>query len=287
MIVIDKGTLQAVMPRVSGAKGASQARIVDAIAPVLQSTLERYEIATPLRIAHFLAQIAHESDGFCTTEEYASGRAYEGRRDLGNVQAGDGVRFKGRGLIQLTGRANYKTYGDRIGADLVGDPARAAEPATSLVLACEYWKAKGLNAFADQDDVRTITKKINGGYNGLEDRKAYLAKAKAALQRAAATLVATPAAAAPAAGAAAPKPVLRRDARGEAVKELQRALSAAGFACDDDGVFGGGTDTAVRAFQAARGLKPDGVVGNDTWKALAASALGAQATIVAQPIPGA
>jgi putative chitinase len=267
MLVIDRETLEAVMPRIGGSKGQKQARIIDALAPVIQATLARYEINTPLRAAHLLAQLAHESDGFCTCEEYASGSAYEGRRDLGNTQAGDGRRYKGRGLIQLTGRANYKTYGDRIGQDLISNPERAADPATSLVLACEYWKKTrgGLNQFADRDDVITITRAINGGLNGLEDRRRYLGRAKQALARTVAAGIAhgQPAGA---------RPVLRRGLQGEAVETLQRMLAAAGYAVGIDGDFGPGTEAVVKAFQKAKGLGADGVVGPASWAKLEAAA---------------
>lgn len=136
---------------------------------------------TPLRLAHFMAQLAHESGSFRYMEEIASGAAYEGRADLGNTVAGDGKRFKGRGPIQITGRANYRTYGRAIGIDIENHPEIAAVPSIGLHLALEYWKAKGLNALADADDVLAITRKINGGTNGLADRKAHLAKAKALL----------------------------------------------------------------------------------------------------------
>ncbi|KAA6406259.1 glycoside hydrolase family 19 protein [Candidatus Tokpelaia sp.] len=141
-------------------------------------------IDTPLRLAHFLAQTVHESDGFCTTEEYASGKAYEGRRDLGNTQSGDGVRYKGRGLIQVTGRANYMEFsrwcserglaGPRFPTDLAFFPG-------ALLSAVWFWQTRKLNALADKDDIIDITKKINGGLNGLESRRAYLARAKAVL----------------------------------------------------------------------------------------------------------
>ena len=85
---------------------------------VLQVTLEAYGIDTRLRIAHFLGQTCHESAGFRTTEEFASGEAYEGRKDLGNIKKGDGRRYKGRGLLQLTGRANYAEHGKMLGVDL-------------------------------------------------------------------------------------------------------------------------------------------------------------------------
>lgn len=280
MITVDLGTLQAIMPRIGGAKGAKQAAIVAAIAPALQETLARYEINTPLRVAHFLAQAAHESDGFCTTEEYASGRAYEGRADLGNTKAGDGVRYKGRGLFQLTGRANYKAYGPKVGIpDLVDHPERAAEPVVSLMIACEYWKERrgGLNRFADQDDILTITKAINGGTNGLDDRRRYLAKAKQSL----AAVVAIPIVAGQPAGARA---TVRRGSRGEDVKALQRQLSQAGYQVGLDGDFGPGTDAAVRAFQAKAGLGADGIVGPATWRALdSATPAGAGTTLIAEP----
>src|SRR5687768_8130198 len=168
--------LRQVMPNCSAAKRASYL-------PFIQQAMEEFDITSYLRETAFLAQLAHESGELRFMEEIASGAAYEGRRDLGNTQPGDGKRYKGRGLIQLTGRANYKKYGDRIGEDLIGNPTRAADPATSLILACEYWKNTrgGLNQFADKDDVVTITKAINGGLNGLDDRKQYLAKAKRVL----------------------------------------------------------------------------------------------------------
>lgn len=132
-----------------------------------------------LRLAHFTAQLAHESDNFNAMEEYASGANYEGRDDLGNTEPGDGKRYKGRGPIQLTGRANYREYGRELGFDVERHPEIVAYPSVGLLFALEYWKRKGLNAYADNDDILTITKRINGGTNGLEDRKAKLAKAKA------------------------------------------------------------------------------------------------------------
>jgi len=95
-----------------------QAEIIKEAGQVLQATLEAYEINTRLRIAHFLGQTCHESAGFRTTEEFASGAAYEGRKDLGNVKKGDGRLYKGRGLLQLTGLANYAEYGKALGVDL-------------------------------------------------------------------------------------------------------------------------------------------------------------------------
>ena len=127
---------------------------------------------TPLERAHFLAQTNHESGNFIYKEEIASGKAYEGRKDLGNTQAGDGVRYKGRGYIQLTGRANYNKYGPVAGADFVGNPTAVATKYYADT-ACLFWKSNRLGAKCVDSSITTIkvvTKRINGGYNGLDDR---------------------------------------------------------------------------------------------------------------------
>ena len=157
---------------------SSLASITSVLAAPLSKHMMAYRIDTPLRAAHFLAQAAHESAHFRTLHEYASGAAYEGRKDLGNVMRGDGKRYKGRGIFQLTGRANYRAYGKKLGLDLENYPELAADPEVSVRVACEYWKAKGLSGWADRDDVREITRRINGGYNGLQDRMNCLARAK-------------------------------------------------------------------------------------------------------------
>lgn len=149
--------------------------------PGIEAALRRYDMGTPLRQAHFLAQVGHESGAFRYAEELASGQAYEGRRDLGNIEPGDGPRFKGRGLIQLTGRANYRAYGDAIGRDLTADGAWtvvAEDPGLCVDVAGWYWARRGLNRFADDDDCERITRRINGGLNGYDDRQAKLARAK-------------------------------------------------------------------------------------------------------------
>jgi putative chitinase len=156
----------------------SQRDRLEKLLPQLNATMQRYAITTPLRKAHFLAQVGHESDGFNTNEEYASGRDYEGRDDLGNTQTGDGVRFKGRGLIQVTGRANYGECGRALGVDLIKSPQRLGDYDLACLSAGWYWDSRNLNRHADRDDVITITKIINGGTNGLADRQSYLARAK-------------------------------------------------------------------------------------------------------------
>jgi putative chitinase len=149
--------------------------------PPMAPTLSAYVIDTPLRQAHFLAQIGHESGSLRYTEELDSGQRYENRADLGNVQPGDGVKFKGRGLIQLTGRANYEAYGKAKGRNFTdGDAylAIANDPQLALDVACWFWKTHGLNELADRDDVRAVTQRINGGLNGLDDREDYLLRSK-------------------------------------------------------------------------------------------------------------
>lgn len=133
---------------------------------------------TGLRLAHFMGQCAHESGGFRYMEEIASGAAYEGRADLGNTQPGDGRRYKGRGPIQLTGRANYRRVGRKIGIDLESHPDMVSHPSVGLLVGCVYWADRKLNGKADADDLLGLTRAINGGTNGLEDRRVRTAKAK-------------------------------------------------------------------------------------------------------------
>jgi putative chitinase len=140
------------------------------------SILDEYGINTPLRVSHFWAQAAHECAGFKTMHEYwgptKAQIRYEGRVDLGNINPGDGYLFRGRGIFQLTGRANYEKMGELLGLDFISHPDLAANPETALRIACEYWKSRGLNALADKNDIVAITKKINGGMNGIADRRA-------------------------------------------------------------------------------------------------------------------
>jgi putative chitinase len=140
-----------------------------------------YGVTTRPRICHFLAQAAHETDRFRTLQEYGSAAyfmRYEGRRDLGNTRPGDGARFHGRGVFQLTGRSNYRRYGAVLGIDLEADPDLAKDPAISLAIAFAYWRERGINEAADADDVVRVTRLINGGRNGLAERTRLLAVAK-------------------------------------------------------------------------------------------------------------
>ena len=145
-----------------------------------------FGITTSMRMAHYLAQIAHESAELKYTKELASGAAYDtGKKavQLGNtpVADGDGQRYKGRGLIQLTGKANYKAYKEYCGFDVVSKPELLEQPLGAVRSSMWFWQRNGLNALADTDDVRAVTKRINGGYNGLADREKYLTRAKKAL----------------------------------------------------------------------------------------------------------
>jgi putative chitinase len=161
--------------------------------PAITETCLKYDISTSVRQLAFLAQAGHESGGLFYTEELASGKAYEGRKDLGNTHAGDGVKYKGRGIIQITGRANYTALAHDLGADFVNNPSllggkniKLCSPEQLRYAALSagwFWHTHKLNDYADRlvinkpiDDganlkaYKEITSRINGGYNGLQDR---------------------------------------------------------------------------------------------------------------------
>ena len=121
-------------------------------------------------LAAFLAQCAHESAKFTTTKEFADGSQYEGRKDLGNVKPGDGVRYKGRGFLQITGRANYTQASKDLGLDLVNHPELAERPDVAIKVSLWYWKARVQPKITNFTNTKAVTKKINGGVNGLQDR---------------------------------------------------------------------------------------------------------------------
>jgi predicted chitinase/LysM repeat protein len=162
--------LRAIMPNLSASKAAQYL-------PHLNRAMAEAGINTPKRQAAFIAQLAHESGEFRYMEEIASGSAYEGRKDLGNTHPGDGVRFKGRGPIQLTGRSNYAAAGKALGLDLVNNPKSAATPEVGFRTAAWFWNTRNLNSYADAGNFREVTRRINGGYNGLADRQKYYARA--------------------------------------------------------------------------------------------------------------
>ncbi|WP_192456562.1 glycoside hydrolase family 19 protein [Musicola keenii] len=200
---ITQEKLQQLMPNAS-------AEDVALFQPALQQECINAGINTSLRFAHFIAQIAHESaelrarsenlnysakglravfGRYFTTDQMAEQYArkpeaianvvYANRLGNGATESGDGWAFRGRGLIQLTGRDNYRTCGEAIGQKLTDDPDLIGQkPEISVAVAIWFWNRNQLNVLADQDDLNAITRRINGGLNGLEDRKAYLEKAK-------------------------------------------------------------------------------------------------------------
>ena len=255
--------------------------------------LAQHELTTPLRQAHFLAQVLHESGGMTLLREsmkYSAPRILEvfgvnqhsakvlpeeaqqlafneralaervyglgnprKARELGNTEPGDGFLFRGNGLLQTTGRGNHRTMGQLSGLDLEGDPGLATSPEHALQPALNEWTQGKLNRLADLNDLNGITRVINGGFNGVQDRQAWFDRLW---------------------------PLLRTDAQPEASWQagkrnkdtawLQQALNDLGAdpVLDVDGRYGPGTARAVRGFQAAAGLKADGVAGPITLAAI-------------------
>jgi putative chitinase len=245
--------------------------------------LPKYKITTTHRIAGFFAQVCHESADLKVLEENLHYRAetldkifpkyfanagrssadyakqpekianvvYASRMGNGDTASGDGYRFRGRGAIQLTGRDNYTAFGKTIGltAEEVIDYVQTKRGA--LESACWYWNSRKINEEAcDTGDIVKMTKLVNGGTIGLDDRRARFLRAVAILDGSAP---------APAAGATAHSETLRVGSKGELVKRVQAAL---GIAADGD--FGPGTERVVKAWQTANGLTPDGIVGPKT-----------------------
>ena len=148
----------------------SNDRLRAAYLPHLNAAFVKYQINTPQRIAAFLAQIIHESGSFHYVKEIASGSAYEGNKSLGNTVKGDGVRYKGRGLIQVTGRANYLRCGQALALDLMSHPELLEQPEPAVLSAAWFWNTHNCNALADIGKFNAITHTINGGYNGMQQR---------------------------------------------------------------------------------------------------------------------
>lgn len=232
------------------------------LAPAFSAALDAAGCTTIDRVAMWCAQIGHESAGLKYMEEIASGAAYEGRRDLGNLQPGDGRRYKGRGPIQVTGRANYASLSRwafsrglvPTATFFVDQPVQLASDAYGFLGAVWYWtSARAMNRYADACDIEGATRAVNGGLNGLADRRQRWERCRAM----GATLL-TPAGCSPAG-----RPTLRRGSRSDDVTLLQRYLRLPA-----DGIFGPATEEAVKAFQRLRGLADDGIVGPATWKAM-------------------
>ena len=151
----------------------ARTRRLETIYPFLIKYMTMYDISTKARISAFIAQVIHESCSFVYMAEIASGKAYEGRKDLGNIQKGDGVKYKGRGLIQITGRSNYEQISKATGIDFLNNPTLLETPENAVMSACWWWNSRNLNVLADAYQFTAITRKINGGENGLKERLFY------------------------------------------------------------------------------------------------------------------
>jgi putative chitinase len=161
-IIIAPGLLREMMPHAG--------KRADTFAEHLNAAMLDWKINTNRRVAAFLAQVAHESGSLAFTLELASGKDYEGRSDLGNTHPGDGVRFKGRGLIQVTGRLNYERCSGALGVNFVQYPELLEKPRDASRSAAWFWAAEGLNELADKDKFGTITRRIVGAYSHLDER---------------------------------------------------------------------------------------------------------------------
>lgn len=178
--MLDVQGLVKVMPTLTVAKATEYL-------PHLLAAAECGGIDTPERMAAFIAQLAHESGEFKYWEEIWGPTKQQLKYDttlakkLGNLVKGDGFRYRGRGPIQLTGRGNYKKYGNLLGLDLVSDPDKVATPSVGFMVAAVFWLINGLNELADRRDFRAITKRINGGLTHIEQRVRYWSTAQIAL----------------------------------------------------------------------------------------------------------
>lgn len=259
----------------------------------MNEVFPKYDITTPKRVAAFIAQCGHESGGWRTfsenlnysaksldavfgkyfvragrdANEYArqpekiANIVYANRMDNGDTDSGDGWRYRGRGPIQLTGRANYSAFAADMGVDVVDNPDLVSEDKkVALMSAIWFWNKNGLNKFADADDIKTMTKRINGGYIGLEDRIHHWKEALHMLGEEA--------------GDHDVEEdhedidvedigVLKKGMRGDGVKLMQEALGIGA-----DGIFGPGTERKLKEWQAANGLTADGIAGPKTLEKL-------------------
>lgn len=233
---------------------------------------DKFQIDTPLRAAHFWAQIGTESKLKWTTEIWgptAAQRRYEGREDLGNVHPGDGEKFKGHSLIQVTGRANHADCRDWIRAqgincpDFEAEPEKLAEWPWAMMGAFWYWRTRNLNKLADADDIEAVTRKVNGGTNGLADRKATLKRAKSVLGIEGAVL--------PSEVTVAERRWAEKNLQRYEVEAIQRRLRELGYYIVGkvDGSWGPRTEAAIKALQVQAKIAADGHWGPLTKAALA------------------
>lgn len=248
----------------------------------------KYGIDTSVRLAGFIAQTAHESAEFKTLQEnlnysaaglvktwpkrftkdnsaaYAknpekiANKVYADRMGNGDEASGEGYKFRGRGLIQLTGKDNYTKFGASLNMTAEQASDYCSTQKGAFESACWYWKANNLNRFADADDILGMTKAINGGTLGLEERKSKYELAKSILGNSAPVSKPTNSMRLPPA-----VETLRKGSNGPNVAKMQAAL---GIAADGD--FGPGTEAALKKWQAANGLTADGIAGSSTLSKL-------------------
>jgi putative chitinase len=287
---LEEGHLASMIPSNKAAAGKWHA--------ALKEILPKYKIDTPQRIAGFIAQCAHESGDFRTLEENLNyseksllavfGRYFgpapkrnpaEFARNpekianyvymdefrskqgaMGNTKPGDGWRFRGRGLKQLTGRNNYTAFGKTIGMTAEQAAEYVATEKGAVESACWFWQTAGCNAFADKGDIVGLSKKINGGDIGLEDRVRRWEEALKILGQPAAKVAIVEEKDVDVADDIG---ILRRGCKGEGVKIMQKALGVTA-----DGNFGPGTEKALKEWQAKNGLKADGIAGPATFAKL-------------------
>ena len=250
--------------------------------------LPKYDINTPARVAGFVAQCGHESNNFTVLTENLNYSAkaldsifgkyfkkagrdaeayhrqpekianviYAGRMDNNDSDSGDGWCFRGGGILQLTGRSNYTAFGKSVGKtpEQATEYVRTKEGA--LASACWFWQTNNINKYCDSGDIVGMTKRINGGTIGLEDRKAHYEHAIEVLTGSAVVHLAT-------VEVSNPSGVLRKGSKGDMVKKMQEVLGL-----DADGDFGPGTERAVKSWQAEHSLTADGIVGPATMKAM-------------------
>jgi putative chitinase len=259
---VNVDTLLATMPGLS--RGDA-----DRYLPLMEAAMREYGATSEMRARMWLAQVGHESGSLRYFEEIADGSAYEGRKDLGNTQPGDGKKYKGRGPIQVTGRYNYTEAAGALGLPLVDRPEMAADPPHAFRISAWWWKAHGLNEISDTGDVVAATKRINGGTNGLSDRQSRYELARR--QGAKVAVSGGPSAPKPPSGSVPPWPgrVLRQPPtmQGEDVRTWQQQMRARGWQLDADGYYGPGSERVCRQFQAEKALDADGQVGPATWAA--------------------
>jgi predicted chitinase len=170
---ISATALRSVVPGLSHNRAAE-------LGKVLGPASRKFGITTPDRAAAAVAQFAHESARFTTTREFADGSKYEGRVDLGNTRPGDGKRFRGRGYIQITGRFNYRDVSEALGVNFLKHPEKLEQPRNAALASCWFWKTHGCNELADGGPAKfeALTRRINGGVNGLEDRTHFYNRAR-------------------------------------------------------------------------------------------------------------